>query len=281
MSLTIWRSRVQLAEALLQVDVVGAGNELDLEDVVDRPHRDADGLTTCIASTCKGVGVDPLGHIRYLPGAASGRALPVQEHWPRGRVRFAARPRPEAGTAVGAQPGRPSAPFYGELAALPTSRATPGRRRRSRSRRTGREGFYAAIPLFRGRAFYARKTRERASATMRMWPWGCLLASAKSTSRPAPTSAARRRSRPRPTRGTGRERGASEGRGERTNKPRDEKPGQAPPRRATANQGGHHAHTILLITLILAIRARAGEAGRLATLEALARFIVDLCRGRA
>ena len=36
--------RVQLAEAVLQVDVVGAGDELDLEDVFDRPHRDPDGL---------------------------------------------------------------------------------------------------------------------------------------------------------------------------------------------------------------------------------------------
>ena len=35
---------VQLAEAVLQVDVVGSGDELDLEDVVDRPHRDAHGF---------------------------------------------------------------------------------------------------------------------------------------------------------------------------------------------------------------------------------------------
>ena len=35
---------VQLAEAVLQVGVVGAGDEFDLEDVVDRPYRDADGL---------------------------------------------------------------------------------------------------------------------------------------------------------------------------------------------------------------------------------------------
>ena len=35
---------VQLAEAVFQVEVAGAGDELDLEDIVDRPHRDAGGL---------------------------------------------------------------------------------------------------------------------------------------------------------------------------------------------------------------------------------------------